>query len=205
MISIDDSPGDYHRFAHRVLVPSDGEEREVAWLKAIGTGSQRQLIAVGTGESVELPPAGDGPPLDDGSQAAGSAGGTGLASGTPAVATYTCRLSFDLGTLSPNTAMLQLLYVARNRIAAVRLNGKPVPTVHRAGTNQGPQEIGQFNIRGGLGHDAFVRGVNTLDIDVDDVVGANAPPVLWIRQEVSGIWAPPHGVCAPASAGHKAR
>ena len=183
MISIDHSPSDYRQFAHRVLVPSDGGERQVAWLKAIGTGWQRQLIAVGTGEDIELP-AGDGSPLDDGSQAAG---GTGLISGTRAVATYTCRLSFDLGTLSPNTAMLQLLYVARNRIAAVRLNGKPLPGVPPAGANRGPQEIGQFNIRGGLGHDAFVRGINTLDIDVDDVVGANAPPVLWIRQEVSGI------------------
>ena len=83
--------------------------------------------------------------------------------------------------------MLQLLYVARNRIAAVRLNGKEVPR-NASRRRPGLEEIGQFNIRGGLGHEAFVRGVNTLDIDVDDIVGANAPPVLWIRHEASGIW-----------------
>ena len=59
-----------------------------------------------------------------------------------------------------------------------------------AGADKRLREVGQFNIRGGLGFEAFVRGVNTLDIDVDDVVGANAPPVLQIRPEVSGIWAP---------------
>ena len=184
IISIDDTPGDYQQFAHRVLVPSDGEYREVAWLKAIGTGPQRKFVAVGSGKDIELPPVA---PRDD--DALGTAGGGGSNPGPPAVATYTCRLSFDLGPLSPHTAMLQLLYVARNRIAAVRLNGKPVPLRHPAGGGNGPQEIGQFNIRGGLGHEAFVRGVNTLDIDVDDVVAASEPPVLWIRQEVSAIWA----------------
>ena len=200
MISIDHSPSDYRQFAHRVLVPSDGGERQVAWLKAIGTGWQRQLIAVGTGEDIELP-AGDGSPLDDGSQAAG---GTGLISGTRAVATYTCRLSFDLGTLSPNTAMLQLLYVARNRIAAVRLNGKPLPGVPPRGPTEGRRKSASSTSAGDWGTTPSSAASTRWILTFTTFVGANAPPVLWIRQEVSGIWCSPGG-CAPAATGQKER
>jgi hypothetical protein len=53
-------------------------------------------------------------------------------------------------------------------------------------------EGGGINIFGGRGHAAFVRGVNTLDLDVseDGAGSSRSSRVLWIRPEVSGI-APP--------------
>ena len=73
VVFVDDSPGDMMRFAHRFHLPTDREQHhETAWLKAIGTGPQRQLIAVGTGEDIEMPPRDDSPSFGDGSQTAES-------------------------------------------------------------------------------------------------------------------------------------
>ncbi len=153
-------------FADRVLAPIEGQQRQAAWLKAVGTGLQTKLVAVGSGEDIDPPPV-QGPSPDG---RATSADGLGM----PAMITYTCRLSFDLRDLSPDTAMLQLLYVARDRIAAVRLNGKAIPRNRADGADRRLEEIGQFNIRGGVGPEVFVRGINTLEIDV--YAGGGPPP-----------------------------
>ena len=128
---IDDDRGDPSLFAHRVLVPIGADSNgvnQVAWLKAIGTGRQRRFVAVGSGEDLELPPAeasraGSGTDVQPGqkhgqdghttSPAEGSAGGAGSTSGPLAGITYACHLVFDLGDLSPTTAMLQFLVYRR--------------------------------------------------------------------------------------------
>ena len=49
------------QFARRTLVLPDGNPDKFAWLKAIGTGTQAEFVAVGNGEDVELPPIADLP------------------------------------------------------------------------------------------------------------------------------------------------
>ena len=175
-------------FARRGVVPLDGQREQVAWLKEIGTGSQRTFVAVGNGEDLELPPLtdptdgaanGQGPPAPDASSAAGSRAG----------AVYTCRLAFGLGSLDLATAMLRCDYVARNRIVAIRLNGKtfprPRPTADETGT--ATLAVGEFLIHGGLHPGYFVPGTNVLEIDVNNSVPFGRPRMLWLRPEVSAI------------------
>ena len=87
--------------------------------------------------------------------------------------------------------MIQFQYLARNRIAAVRLNGHEIPRTRRSDADR-LEEIGQFTIRGGLGHKVFVRGLNSLEVDVDDAGGTDGPPLLRIRHEESAVYIPRH-------------
>ncbi len=72
--------------------------------------------------------------------------------GLPSGIVYTCRLTFDLGDLSPATAMLRCDYVARNSIAAIRLNGKGIRRSQAAAAEAATaaKESGEFVIHGGL-------------------------------------------------------
>jgi hypothetical protein len=83
--------------------------------------------------------------------------------------------------------MLRCKYLARNRIAAIRLNGKSVGRSQpaRAQAAGSEQEVGQFVIHGGLKPGYFVTGINVLEVDVDNPLPADS--VLWLRPEVSGI------------------
>ena len=162
-------------------------------------------MAVGSGEDLELPPAGASRGMgvqpvqkhgQDGhatSPEEGSAGGAGPTSGPSAGITYACHLVFDLGDLSPTTAVLRFWYIAGGRVVAVRVNGKELPRRPPAPIGAGrpqPQEGGQFIVRGGWGRDVFVRGVNTLDIDVESDAGTSdseSAHVFCIRPEVIAI------------------
>ena len=210
MIFVGDGTGAPGLFAHRVVVPIGGDRGgayQTAWLKAIGTGPQKRFVAVGTGEDVDLPPgdaggggsASSGPSSDGPSQTPGGAD-------PPVGIVSTCRLTFDLGDLDPTTAWLQFRYVARNRVIAIRLNGKEFPRTCRANAGAPPgYACGQFFIRGrgGLEHETFVRGVNSLEVDVDSRTWHTSAPshMLRIRAEVSGIRAPRRGGPAPTRRG----
>ena len=147
----------------------NGGRYQVAWLKAIGSGPQKRFVAVGTGETIDLPQQPGANLLPEGiSRDAGAGGQPPGPDGRATGVVSTCRLTFDLGDLSPTTAVLQFQYIACNRLVAVRLNGKEIPARREVGAGPAPRsEGGQFNVRGGLGHDVFVRGVNTLELDVD--------------------------------------
>ena len=116
---------------------------------------------------------------------------------------YTCRLTFDIGDVSPATAMLRCQYVARGSVAAIRLNGKSVP---RSGPV--PAEVatcsqasGAFVIYGGLKPQFFVPGTNVLEIDVNNAAPSGSEHMLWLRPEVSGIRVVPVNGSLPGAAG----
>ncbi len=165
-------------FARRGVVPLDGQGEQVeqvAWLKAVGTGPQRKLVAVGSGKDVELPSLTDptggaasrqGPPAPDAASPADTRAGV----------VYTCRLRFDVGNLDLATVMLRCDYVAHKGIAAIRLNGKNLPSRPR---NPGrgrrrDREFGGFAIHGGLQPGYFVPGNNVLEIDVNNALSSSA-------------------------------
>ena len=102
------------QFARRAIVPTDGNVEQVAWLKAIGTGRQRKFVAVGNGEDIELPPLPNLPGAAT-SPAAPHAAGVADPGDTQTGLIYTCRLTFDLGDLSPATAMIRCEFVAKQR------------------------------------------------------------------------------------------
>ena len=119
------------QFARRALVPTDGNREQVAWLKAIGTGTQRKFVAVGNGDDVELPPLAKLPGTAA-NPTAPHVSAVAPSDGALTGVVYACRLSFDLGDLNPTTAMLRCQYVASNTIAAIRLNGKNFPAAGRS-------------------------------------------------------------------------
>jgi hypothetical protein len=176
------------QFARRAIILPDGQLEQVAWLKAIGEGTQRKFVAVGSGEDFELPP-GTTAPGATANPAAPQASSCLSSGASPGCIIYTCRLTFDLGALSLTTAMLRCQYVALGSIGAIRLNGKGLPCSRPAAAKAGTatKESGQFLVHGGLNPGFFVPGTNVLEIDVNESQPSGSPEVLWLRPEVSGI------------------
>ena len=85
--------------------------------------------------------------------------------------------------------MLRCDYVARNKIVAVRLNGKNFPRSRPVRDESGAltMEVGEFLIHGGVQPGYFLPGTNVLEIDVNNVLLSGTSRMLWLRPEISGI------------------
>ena len=111
-------------FARRGIVPVVGQREKWLGSRRSERARNEQFVAVGSGRNFELPPLTDrrtGPEPARGRLPPTPLPRPALGPGplsTPAGST------FDLGKLDLATAMLRCDYVARNRIMAVRLDGK---------------------------------------------------------------------------------
>ena len=163
-------------FARRGVVPLDGQGEQVeqvAWLKAVGTGPQRKLVAVGSGEDVELPSLTD--PTGGAASRQGPPAPTllprptlGPASCTPAglglmSATLTLPRSCSAATTWRTKASPRFGSTARTSP-----RGHAIPAEADAAT----REFGGFAIHGGLQPGYFVPGNNVLEIDVNNALSS---------------------------------
>jgi hypothetical protein len=88
----------------------------------------------------------------------------------PPNVTYTFRTTFQLGEVSPESAVLQGRFLADDRMNAIRLNGKPVP-VPAHGDSVPFDRFCPFTIQSG-----FVPGNNVLEFDVFNKPSAISGP-----------------------------
>ena len=110
------------------------------------------------------------------------------AAGVSAGTKYTSRVLFVLVDITPESAELWCSYFSRNRLTAVRLNGKalPLPPAVPAGTDQW---LSVFCIRQGFRQGAKIA--NILEIDAQDLSpGASAERAPRFCFGLGGLWAP---------------
>ncbi len=111
------------------------------------------------------------------------------ANGPPDVpnATYTFRTTFELAEMWQGQAFLRARFIADNHVKAIRLNGKELPVPeHEDGTSEFLPfwEFVEFSAREG-----FVKGTNTLEIDVLNGTPSEAggSGAMGLRVELSGF------------------
>jgi len=100
--------------------------------------------------------------------------------------TYTFRTTFELTESQANTMSLRMLFIADDRISAIRLNGQTVPS----SGNEYDRKFQAFYLFRELAiRKGFVEGVNVLEIDVYNGYPGCVHPdgLMLLRVELSGF------------------
>jgi len=99
--------------------------------------------------------------------------------------TYTFRTTFELPNLVSDSAYLQGRIIADDYVTAIRLNGKPIPVPENRNPN------GFFDFHEFKADKGFVKGMNTLEIDVrnEGETGSTRPAsYMLLRVELKGYF-----------------